>query len=193
MQPGNLSRCLSSTYNSKSLTPNPGRWKNGRTQASHDRTQVRLLRQVRSTCEGWGWGGASLLSQGLFYVLNDPLWTCLGSKPQARSLLFGEHVFCLSRAGHADPQQKRAFVGKTDSGRHFSGWSWVGVPPAILTGRGLRSRRFRPGTRGICEQLRGGRTCHAPPHWPWAVEAQKKEGQVPKDTCFQMPIPHPIS
>lgn len=149
--------------------------------------EVWLLRQVRSTHEG---RGASLLFQVLFYGVSDPLWTCLGSKPRVRNL-FGEHVFCLSRAGHADPQ-KRARVGKTDSGRHFSGWSWVGVPLGILTGRGPRSGRFRPGTKGICEQLRGKGTRYTLPHWPWAVDAQK-EGQVPKDTCFQTPTSHPIS
>ena len=151
--------------------------------------EVWLLRQVRSTHEG---RGASLLFQVLFYGVSDPLWTCLGSKPRVRNL-FGEHVFCLSRAGHADPQQKRARVGKTDSGRHFSGWSWVGVPWASsqVEAQGADAPGLAPrasvsscGARGLATHPLTG-----PGQWMH----KKKEGQVPKDTCFQTPTSHPIS
>lgn len=51
--------------------------------------------------------GVSRVFQVLSHGLSDPLWTCLGSKPRARSVCSGNTCVSRPRAGGGAPLARR--------------------------------------------------------------------------------------
>lgn len=137
--------------------------------------------------------GVSRVFQVLFYGLSDHLWTCLGSKPRPRSVCSGNTCIPRPRAGggallawrdravYLSPQGRGTAAGTSLR------WRW-GAPPrtpappaTVLTGRGLRSRCFRPGSGGVRVQPQG-EPRRKPPCRLRAGDAQQKDG------CPETPV-----